>query len=334
VDGISLSGLSDDFYTSVIDWSSAGYVALALAKDVHIFDPSTHGSLQLDTGVEELVSSVRWSEDGQHLAVGLESGSALIYDLALRRFIRLLRPHAQRVLAADWSGSVLATGSRGGDVVFSDLRIKQATVGALSAHAEDVCGLAFSSDRASLATGGGDHLAKVWDLRETSEARHTLYDHAGAVKALAWSPHQRGLLATGGGSSDRTLRLWETSAALAHCRSVVDTGSQVTSVAWSRTSSELATGHGYNMHSVCLWSAPTLAKVADLKAHEGRVLGLAVSPDGSLLASVGVGAEPEQSRLWFWDAFSPSVGETGAVGVVGGSGVCGRACRQDVAFLR
>jgi cell division cycle 20-like protein 1 (cofactor of APC complex) len=30
--------------------------------------------------------------------------------------------------------------------------------------------------------------------------------HTAAVKALAWSPHQAGLLASGGGTSDRHIR--------------------------------------------------------------------------------------------------------------------------------
>jgi cell division cycle 20-like protein 1 (cofactor of APC complex) len=32
-------------------------------------------------------------------------------------------------------------------------------------------------------------------------------DHKAAVKALAWSPHQHGLLATGGGTTDRMIKM-------------------------------------------------------------------------------------------------------------------------------
>ena len=46
------------------------------------------------------------------------------------------------------------------------------------------------------AAGGGSEAAPVF--RETS--------HTAAVKALAWSPHQHGLLASGGGTSDRHIR--------------------------------------------------------------------------------------------------------------------------------
>lgn len=36
-----------------------------------------------------------------------------------------------------------------------------------------------------------------------------LSEHTAAVKALAWSPHKTSLLATGGGSTDKTIKLWD-----------------------------------------------------------------------------------------------------------------------------
>jgi WD40 repeat protein len=50
-------------------------------------------------------------------------------------------------------------------------------------------------------------------------------EHTAAVKAIAWSPHQHGLLASGGGTADRCIRFWNTSTnTMLNC---VDTGSQV-----------------------------------------------------------------------------------------------------------
>ena len=34
--------------------------------------------------------------------------------------------------------------------------------------------------------------------------------HKAAVKAISWSPHQHGLLASGGGTADRKIRFWNT----------------------------------------------------------------------------------------------------------------------------
>jgi cell division cycle 20-like protein 1, cofactor of APC complex len=62
-------------------------------------------------------------------------------------------------------------------------------------------------------------------------------EHSAAVKALAWSPHQHGLLASGGGTADRCIRFWNTLT----CSAVrsVDTGSQVCNLMWSRNVNEV-----------------------------------------------------------------------------------------------
>lgn len=52
-------------------------------------------------------------------------------------------------------------------------------------------------------------------------------EHTAAVKAIAWSPHQHGVLASGGGTADRCIRFWNTSTNVhLNC---IDTGSQVIS---------------------------------------------------------------------------------------------------------
>lgn len=49
----------------------------------------------------------------------------------------------------------------------------------------------------------------VWEPRMNNYIGK-LTDHTAAVKALAWSPHKSSLLATGGGSTDKTIKLWDT----------------------------------------------------------------------------------------------------------------------------
>ncbi len=44
----------------------------------------------------------------------------------------------------------------------------------------------------------------------TSQPVYTFTDHIAAVKAIAWSPHHHGLLASGGGTADRCIRFWNT----------------------------------------------------------------------------------------------------------------------------
>lgn len=64
----------------------------------------------------------------------------------------------------------------------------------------------------------------VWN-RSSCTPYQRYSEHCAAVKAISWSPHQHGLLASGGGTADRTIRFWNTLTGT-QIQSV-DTGSQV-----------------------------------------------------------------------------------------------------------
>jgi cell division cycle 20-like protein 1 (cofactor of APC complex) len=87
--------------------------------------------------------------------------------------------------------------------------------------------LKWSFDEKMLASGGNDNKLFVWDAQHgrDSEPLCRLEDHTAAVKAVAWSPHQHGLLASGGGTADRHIRFWNALTSLPLHK--IDTGSQV-----------------------------------------------------------------------------------------------------------
>jgi cell division cycle protein 20 (cofactor of APC complex) len=122
---------------------------------------------------------------------------------------------------------------------------------------------------------------------------NTITAHQSAVKAVSWCPWQANVLATAGGTVDRTVRVWNT-ASMSQLHSF-DTGSQVSSIAWNTEYKEMVTGHGFSHNQLTVWRYPSMAKVADLTGHTSRVLLMATSPDGSTVASV---AADETIRLW------------------------------------
>ena len=91
-------------------------------------------------------------------------------------------------------------------------------------HQQEVCGLKWSPSGNQLASGGNDNLLHIWQQGQ-ERPLHTLTAHQAAVKALAWCPFQSNLLATGGGTADRSIKFWNThTGALLNS---IDTGSQV-----------------------------------------------------------------------------------------------------------
>ncbi|KAF9978539.1 substrate-specific activator of APC-dependent proteolysis [Actinomortierella ambigua] len=164
-----------------------------------------------------------------------------------------------------------------------------------------VCGLKWNASGTQLASGGNDNRLLVWD-RQSTVPLYTFQDHMAAVKAIDWSPHTAGLLASGGGTQDRHIRFWNTTIGTAvHA---TDTGSQVCNLAWSRTSSELVSTHGFSQNQVLIWKYPSMETVATLTGHQMRVLYLALSPDGQTIVT-GAGDE----TLRFWNVFQKSRSE-------------------------
>lgn len=94
-------------------------------------------------------------------------------------------------------------------------------------HKRKVCGLRWSESGSQLASGGNDNLVHVWEASNTSKYLHRFDDHCAGVRALAWSPFKSRLLASGGGTADRSIKLWDTN--LGGCISSIDTGAQVKS---------------------------------------------------------------------------------------------------------
>jgi len=170
-------------------------------------------------------------------------------------------------------------------------------------HKQEVCGLKWSFDDSQLASGGNDNKLLIWN-NHSSQPLAKFSNHCAAVKAIAWSPHQSGLLASGGGiyiinyiiilgTADRTIRFWNTNAL--QQINYIDTGSQVCNLIFSKTVNELVSTHGYSLNQIIVWKLPEMTKLTTLTGHTYRVLYLSMSPDGQ---NVVTGAGDETLRFW------------------------------------
>lgn len=302
-------GIVDDFYGNFLDWSTRNVVSVALLDTVFMFDASSGQTDKLMSLASGSITAVRWTEEGGHLSVGTASGEVQLWDAATQRQLRNLRGHGGRIGALAWHGHVLSSGSADSEVHHHDVRVKEHLVARLTGHADLVCGLDYSADGV-LASGSNDNTVCIWEAAASQAALRTLTEHRAAVKALRWCPFQRNVLATGGGSADRQVCLWNTSSG--RLLMSADAQSQVTAMLWSTQDKELLTAHGYSRNQLSLWKYPSMVKAGDVEGHSGRILGMAQSPDDTMVCSLSA-----DETLRFWRIFSPAASEKRSVSSTG-----------------
>ncbi|CAL9065327.1 unnamed protein product [Musa banksii] len=140
-------------------------------------------------------------------------------------------------------------------------------------------------------SGGQDKLVHIWDAcmpvsRDHPRQRqwlHRISSHTSIVKAVDWCPTRSNLLASGGGCNDHCVKFWNTINGA--CLNSIDAGSEVCALLWDKNKSELLTSHGSPNNQLTLWNYPSMTRVAEVSDHSSRVLSLAGSPLGGVVAS-------------------------------------------------
>ncbi len=309
--------LVDDYYLNLISWSEDNILAVALAHCVYLWNASTGDIQHLATveGNDDYVTSVSWCTmpgHSKYIAIGTNSNTIQLWDAQAMKRVRTLYGHSGRVASLAWNQHWLTSGGRDSLILQHDVRAAAHLVSKYRAHEQEVCGLKWNDEGTCLASGGNENFLCLWDATMSAVVRNRrnngpfsttdvsprlmLKQHKAAVKALDWCPFRRGLLASGGGTADRTIKLWNSnSGAVVNS---LDTGSQVCSLVWSKHQRELCSSHGFSENQLILWkfgSGSSLTKVKELTGHTSRVLSLARSPDGSTVVSA---AGDESLRFW------------------------------------
>lgn len=287
--------LVDDYYLNLVSWSESNVLAVALGQCVYLWEADTGNIKHLLTLREEtdFVTSVSWVRDkgnSHYIAIGTNHNIVQLWDAEAERRLRSLDGHSARVGALSWNQHWLSSGGRDSLIVQHDVRSRNHVVSTYVGHTQEVCGLKWNDEGSTLASGGNENLLCLWDASMShrrgpgtghNQQRNTNYDmsnigprlaltqHKAAVKALAWCPFHRGLLASGGGTADRTIKFWNTNSGAV--LNSIDTGSQVCSLLWSKHQREICSSHGFSENQLILWKYPTMTKIQEFKGHTARV---------------------------------------------------------------
>jgi WD40 repeat protein len=153
--------------------------------------------------------------------------------------------------------------------------------------------LQFSPDGHTLASGSGDHTARLWDLA-TRRARLTLTGHGRYVTGLRFLDASAVLTS----SWDRTVRLWD--ASTGQKRRVFRTGESMISVAVAPDGKSFAASGGYWSSSgvkshVWRWQTAGLKKLSPIGEHSEPIGTVEFSPDGRQAIT---GSADRTVRVW------------------------------------
>ncbi|EUC38972.1 hypothetical protein COCCADRAFT_32020 [Bipolaris zeicola 26-R-13] len=192
----------------------------------------------------------------------------------------------------------------------------------LTIHSQQICGLTWSPDGELFASGGNDNNCNLFETKKVlrpnppgqdtstlldvrqgstgesiytvsnrdssvlhltpSAAKHTWTLNA-AVKAMAFCPWQRGLIAIGGGSNDRCIHFYHTRSGT--CLATIDCAAQVTSLIWSQTRREIAATFGFaqpeHPYRVAVFAWPSCEQLVAVPWYdENRALCAIAYPGG------------------------------------------------------
>ncbi|KAJ5823148.1 hypothetical protein N7447_005488 [Penicillium robsamsonii] len=209
----------------------------------------------------EQICGLAWSPDEKYLATGGNDNVCLLFELAkIVPSQHLNYPVGSITLPDSPSSSSLG--------VFPYLALRTATrrlfprrpalPSWLAAPIKPSTAAAILNHAGTLISGGGRTILVPYDRQ-----KHRL-PHSAAVKAIAFAPWQSSLLATGGGTNDKSIHFYHTRSGA--CLATINVFAQVTSLIWSETRREIAATFGYaqpdHPFRIAVFAWPSCAQVA------------------------------------------------------------------------
>ncbi|PAV91279.1 hypothetical protein WR25_16832 [Diploscapter pachys] len=307
--------LNPDVYMQLLDWSATGILAVALDKNIYIWDQFT-GESELLVGNEdeedhrpmtEVITALRWSLDGRVLAVGYFDGTLKIFDPNKRNaqgvckeLRKMIVPNVSRLGALVWRREgVVSAGYMGGQIVHFDVAKPNPVIGTwlTNGHRRDITGMDWDPRFKKLATSSGDWTINVWDEQQIKMSNptplYTLTDHTSQVRCVKWCPFKTEVLASGGGKQDGTVKLWSIQDC-GKCIKSVAINSGVSSIVFNSPYKEMlvSTDEGY----MKLYSYGTFKEQANIAAHPTyQILRMVESGCGEF---VFTSSSDEMLKMW------------------------------------
>ena len=322
-----------DAHDTLVFSPDGSLFAFGIPGGARIYETESGQEVLELSGHQGNVNRVQFSPDGNKLVTGSWDNTARIWDIRPGYEIVTLQPFSNvwhtgvSQIAYSPDGDMLAVGGYAGGVSVWNPNSGE-NIFTLTGPEEFIGGLFFSPDGTRLAAASDDKTVTVWDTT-TGAKLLTLIGHEDWVNNLAYSPIGTTITSVGVG---RDLFVWD--AVTGEIIHEIPLASAAWGVAYSPDGSRFAVGENVDTISIWdvttgevvqeiengvgaddvhfspdgnyliaagydgtvkIWDLKTESLVQEMQAHEGYVVGSAISPNGEIIAT---GSWDQTARLW------------------------------------
>ena len=164
----------------------------------------------------------------------------------------------------------------------------------IKGHPLSTQSISFSPDGKKILTGGTDNVVRLWDIT-TGEQLGQAKEHSDIVRSVAYSPVGESALS---GGDDRIILLWDLEKMQVIKRFTGHTsGIRHRCLVFSKDGKSFLSGNWDG--TIRLWDVESGQALVRLQAELGRVMSIALSPDGKYALSSYLSGEKQP--VIFWD---------------------------------
>ena len=295
---IELPGIPSNFYQNPIDWSKKNMISIVTDKIPSIYSVDQTGIFSLPAPYDECLS-MKFNLDGDYINIGTNDGYFYITNIETNDIVYRKRNCLSAINSIDQSVDKIVCSQNDGMVSVFDIRDNAMRIAYVESHDGYGISSKISPDGSKFISTSEDKAVKIYDFRNLEKVYLNYGASESSVRAVEWSPNVSNVAALGGGTGDRTIRIFNIDTG--ETLQSVKIGAQICNIFWNKDYNEIVATHGFSDYNITLWRGSDLKHITTYHVNHDRVLFAALSDDKSKLVTA-TPADP----MMFWLMFPNS----------------------------